>query len=136
MTLINSIDQRRNLVKEYNKLTQKSEEKKKAMDDSNAQTTVGMQTKIHLDKQINALAFEINEKRHYVLRYVNSSRKMKQSGAVIGDYGCTFNKSSRFIYRCASFCDGFYIRKKNWITVMSSHTFVSKNLGLKINLNH
>jgi hypothetical protein len=36
MTLINSIDQRRNLVKEYNKLTQKSEEKKKAMDDSNA----------------------------------------------------------------------------------------------------
>jgi hypothetical protein len=78
------------------------------------------------------LGFEINEKRHYVLRYVNSSRKMKQSGAIIGDYGCTFNKSSRFIYRCASFCDGFYIRKKNWVAVMGKHTFVSKSLSLKI----
>jgi hypothetical protein len=60
------------------------------------------------------LGFEINEKKVFVLRYTNSSRKMKQSGAVIGDYGCSFNKSSRFIYRCASFCDGFYIRKKYW----------------------
>jgi len=45
------------------------------MDDSNAQTTVGMQTKIHLDKQINALAFEINEKRTIIHEKYNLNIK-------------------------------------------------------------
>lgn len=64
------------------------------------------------------LGFEINGKEVYVIRYVNSTHKQKSFGEGIGEYSCTMNKTSRFIYKTASFCDGFFIRKKKWNDLM------------------
>ena len=82
------------------------------------------------------IGFEMNEKKIFVLRYTNSGYNMKNVGAIIGDYGCSFNKSSRFIYKTVSYCDGFYIRKKHWAHVMEDHSFIAHNLKDKISLNH
>ena len=72
------------------------------------------------------LGFEINGKLVYVIRYVNSSTKSKSFGEGIGEYGCTLNKTSRFIYKTAAFCDGFYIRKKKWSDLMEENSYVAK----------
>ena len=53
------------------------------------------------------VGFEMNGKRHFVVRYINSSSDdpmTKSYGKAIGDHGCTFNKASRFIYKTASYC--------------------------------
>ena len=78
------------------------------------------------------IGFEMNEKKCYALRYINSGHNMKNHGAIIGDYGCSFNKPSRFIYKTCSHCEGFYIRKKHWVLLMQQHSFISKNLFKKI----
>lgn len=46
------------------------------------------------------------------------------------------NKTSRFIYRCATLCDGFFIRKSRWVDVMNEHSFVAKSLKAKICQRH
>ena len=55
---------------------------------------------------------------------------------MIGDYNCTFNKSSRFLYRTASFCDGFFIRKRHWKSLLQNNSFYAKSLLIKIEDQH
>ena len=49
----------------------------------------------------------IDEKQDNILQY--------NSGEAIGDYGCTYNKTSRFIYLSKTLCEGFQVRRKNWL---------------------
>ena len=65
------------------------------------------------------LGFEVNGERFFVLRYQNSlKRNVKSYGEAIGDYGCTFNKNSRFIYLTQMRCEGYFIRKLYWKEIM------------------
>ena len=74
------------------------------------------------------LGFEINGKKIYVIRYTNSTSSITNAGEIIGDYSCSLNKQCRFIYKTKSFCDGFFIRKRNWLEVMNRNSYVSKSL--------
>ena len=59
------------------------------------------------NRGIYEIGFEINHKCFFVLRYKNSN--------VIGAYGVTFNVRALFVYKTFSACEGFSIRKQNWI---------------------
>lgn len=71
------------------------------------------------------IGFEVNGKRFFVKRFTNSSSSVHNAGAMIGAHGASFNKRSRFIYKTATRCDGFFIRKRMWNEVMDNHSFVS-----------
>ena len=71
------------------------------------------------------LGYDINGKSFYVLRYENSSTGDKSRGEAIGEFGCTFNHTSRFIYKSSSFCEGFFVRKRYWTEVLKEHSFVA-----------
>jgi hypothetical protein len=73
------------------------------------------------------LGFELNGKKSYVIRYSNTSSTVQNAGALIGDHSCTFNKQSRFIYKTVSPCDGFFIRKKSWMDVLTTHSYVARS---------
>ena len=60
------------------------------------------------------VGFEVNGLDHYVIKYQNSSKNATSIGMDIGQFGCTFNKSSRFNYKTATSCDGYFVRKNNW----------------------
>lgn len=40
---------------------------------------------------------------------------------VINAYACTFNLRSEFIYKTVTVCQGLFIRKKNWKTLLDEH---------------
>jgi len=83
------------------------------------------------------VGFEINGERHYVLRYQNSSYTPKNSskkemlkkasfGEPIGQYGCVYNKPSRFIYKSHTETTGYFIRKKNWNDLIARNAIVGR----------
>jgi hypothetical protein len=41
----------------------------------------------------------------------------------IGDYGVTFNKRAIFIYKTKTACEGYFVRKKNWNSVIDNPDF-------------
>lgn len=60
---------------------------------------------IFLQNGIFDVGFDINGKKHYVLRYKNSvtdqsitDKLQMNAGEIIGDYNVTYQKASRFIY--------------------------------------
>jgi hypothetical protein len=57
------------------------------------------------------IGFEVNGKRRFVKRFTNSSTSASNAGAMIGAHGVSFHKRSRFIYKTASRCEGFFMRK-------------------------
>ena len=71
------------------------------------------------------IGYELNGKSFFVIRFTNSSVGVNNAGALIGAHGCCFNKNSRFIYKTKTFCEGFFIRKRNWIQVIEKHNYVS-----------
>ena len=58
------------------------------------------------------------------------------AGEAIGDYCCTFNKTSRFIYKSRELCEGYQIRRKNWQEVLDTNDFIGKALRNKIQERH
>jgi len=44
----------------------------------------------------------------------------KQSANVIGAYGVTFSKRSLFIYKTSTQCEGYFIRKKEWLEIINN----------------
>lgn len=60
------------------------------------------------NRGIYEIGFEINHRCFFQLRYKNSN--------VIGAYGVTFNVRALFVYKTFSACEGFSIRKQNWIS--------------------
>ena len=59
------------------------------------------------------IGFEINHQPYFVLRYKNNN--------VIGAYGLTFNVRALFLYKTVSKCEGFSIRKSNWLDILNSN---------------
>ena len=59
------------------------------------------------------VGFEVNKLKKYVLRFFNK--------VVIGAYNCTFNIRSVFCYRCHSDCEGYSIRKSNWLNILNMY---------------
>jgi hypothetical protein len=81
------------------------------------------------------IGFEINGKKIFVKRFTNSSKSVNNSGAMIGAHGVSFGKTSRFVYKTATRCEGFFVRKKYWTEVMQKHNFVSQSLYQQIDDN-
>lgn len=62
-------------------------------------------------KGIFEVGFNINLETHYPLSYKNYS--------VIGAYAATFFKRSAYIYKTASLCRGYFIRRKTWCNILN-----------------
>ena len=45
--------------------------------------------------------------------------KIAQKNVDIGSYGATFNKRSHFIFKTINQCNGYFIRKLNWLKVIN-----------------
>ena len=83
------------------------------------------------------LGFELNGKPLYIIRYTNSSVwHEKNAGEGIGEYGCTLDKTSRFIYKTSCRCSGFFIRKLSWKDLLVNHAFVLKSYIQKVKIKH
>ena len=93
------------------------------------------------------VGFEINSEQHFVLRYQNSSyspkshhlkemQKAASFGEPIGQYGCVYNKPSRFIYKSFTSVSGYFIRKKNWNDLIGRNAFVGRQMNKQIGLRH
>jgi hypothetical protein len=55
--------------------------------------------------------YTINQKQYY--------QKEVHTHNPIGAYGATFNKRAIFIYKTNTVCDGYFIRKRNWMQVIN-----------------
>jgi len=56
------------------------------------------------------IGYEINGADKYVIEYNN--------GVVIGAYGVTNNERSKYIYRCKTEVEGYFIRKEQWLETL------------------
>jgi hypothetical protein len=54
------------------------------------------------------IGYTINKKQYF---------KIKMMHQDVGAYGMTFKKRSEFIYKAQKDCEGFFIRRKNWIEI-------------------
>lgn len=72
---------------------------------------------IFFDKGTYEVGFEINKKRYFVIRYKND-KNLKAN--IIGAYEATFNKRSNFVYRTATKCQGYFIRRSKWKSITDS----------------
>jgi hypothetical protein len=72
---------------------------------------------IFFNNGIYEIGFEINRTKEYVLRYKDCN--------LIGAYGVTFHKRSHFVYKTYTVCEGFFIRRQNWLELIDNHMDVS-----------
>ena len=70
------------------------------------------------------IGYEINRKPTYALRFEN--------GVVIGSYNCLFNRRSKFIYRCKTNCEGYSIKKSDWIEIICEDEEIKKYIHLNV----
>ena len=50
-----------------------------------------------------------------------------EGNAVLGAYGCSFNKRSLFVYKVFSDASGYSIRKANWVKLSRNHETLSSH---------
>ena len=70
------------------------------------------------------LGFEINKKKHFVLR--------KSGGIVIADHGVTFNHKANYIYKTHTVCEGYSIRKFYWLQTLKKFPEISAQIKQRI----
>lgn len=75
-----------------------------------------------------ALGYEIQKQKRYCVKYTNN--------IVIGAFGITFNMRAAFVYTCISQIEGFFIRKLNWLTMISRHSSIAKILKKNVLINY
>ena len=46
----------------------------------------------------------------------------------IGAYGTTFFERSSFLYKTKTKCEGYYIRKSNWLTLLCTNITLGEEL--------
>lgn len=83
---------------------------------------------IFIEKGECDVGYEINKKKKFVIRYSNAT--------VIGGYNCTFDKRAIFCYRTKTLCEGYSVRKKNWMALISEDEFPSISKTLKRNVEN
>jgi CRP-like cAMP-binding protein len=62
---------------------------------------------IFISKGRVAVGFEINKKKEFALTFHDK--------VVIGAYNCTFKKRANYCFHCLTFCEGYSLRKANWL---------------------
>ena len=67
------------------------------------------------------VGFSINAKQEWLPQIYSHN--------VIGAYGATFNKRAIFIYKTKTVCNGYFIRKSNWLEII-----YDANLSFIVNL--
>lgn len=75
---------------------------------------------IFFTKGTYLVGFEINNVKMFKLEFKQHAAKP------IGDYEITFNQKSKFLYRTETICEGFFIRKSNWIEVLDEVPLLSE----------
>ena len=56
------------------------------------------------------IGYEVNKKKKFVIRYINKT--------LIGAFNCTFNIRAIFCYLAKTVCEGFMIRKVDWMQIL------------------
>jgi hypothetical protein len=76
------------------------------------------------------VGYSINNKYEYLPE--------KQFKNVIGAYGVTFSKRSLFIYKTFTMCEGYFIRKKEWLEIMDNddNSEIVKRLKVQLKDNY
>jgi len=74
------------------------------------------------------IGYEINKIKKYCLKF--------NANAVIGDYGMTFNERSQFIYTALTDLKTLYIRKSNWVNILSEFPDIGRKMISKIFLKY
>lgn len=69
-------------------------------------------------------------KGHFIVGYnINDVKKycmqFKDRG-IIGAYEVTYSKKSEFIYTAFSYIEGFFIRVRNWVEIISENPDVTR----------
>lgn len=91
-------------------------------------------------EEVNEVIFIIDEFYHVgfsINKVVHL--KLKQKQAMIGDYNLTFNQRSQYVYKTSCACHGFFIRRKNWLSIFGSEelkeitSLVKENIQKKYN---
>ena len=71
------------------------------------------------------IGFEFNKKQNFVVR--------KEKGCVVGAFGITFYRRSRYIYRSNNKqVTGYFIRKEAWLNILDQKESLAKNLKQNI----
>lgn len=65
---------------------------------------------IFFDKGTVDIGFEINHKKHYVLRLGKN--------IAVGAYNMSMGRRTKFIYLAKTYCSGYSIRRSNWIKII------------------
>ena len=66
------------------------------------------------------VGFEINKEKYFVLKF-NSAIHVE----AIGAFGCMYNRKAAYLYKTDSSCEGYSIRKYNWIKICKKHPRLS-----------
>jgi hypothetical protein len=68
------------------------------------------------------IGFEINHKKHYVLRLCKN--------IAVGAYNMSMGRRTKFIYLAKTYCSGYSIRRSNWIKIIQEDDFrnLTRNL--------
>tara|TARA_B110000285_G_scaffold154438_1_gene172301 strand:+ start:997 stop:2052 length:1056 start_codon:yes stop_codon:yes gene_type:complete len=74
------------------------------------------------------VGYEINKKKKFVIRY--------STATVIGGFNCTFDKRAIFCYRTKTNCEGYSVRKANWMELISEENYPSIAATLKRNVEN
>jgi len=76
------------------------------------------------------IGYSINNKFEYLPEHYHKN--------VIGAYGVTNNKRALFIYKTTTVCEGFFIRKKSWMEVISGedHQEIVELLKIQLEKNY
>ena len=67
--------------------------------------------------------YTINKKEHFQTQLYTYNP--------IGAYGATFNKRAIFIYKTKTLCEGYFIRKRNWVKVINNPEYADISTLLK-----
>jgi CRP-like cAMP-binding protein len=79
---------------------------------------------IFIQKGNMDIGYELNKRKRFVLRFHNHS--------MVGAYNCSFNEPSIFIYKCQSNCEGYSIRKEEWINLLNMDEDINDWLREKV----
>ena len=63
------------------------------------------------------IGFELNRKKVICIK--------TQSSIILADHGVTFNHPANFFYMAKTQCDGYSIRKVNWIRILSDYPILA-----------
>jgi hypothetical protein len=64
------------------------------------------------------IGYEVNKKKKFVIRYIDKT--------LIGAFNCTFNIRAIFCYLAKTDCEGFMIRKVDWMQILNDSPVIGE----------